>query len=65
MPGAFARNLLAHVPKPHQDMVAAVFRTILVQPDHATVSSTWEQDRDQLAKNFSKIGPLMDRRTRC
>ncbi len=30
----FARNLLAHVPKSHGDMVAAVFRTIFAQPDH-------------------------------
>ena len=29
----FARNLLALVPKPHQDVVAAVFRTIFAQPD--------------------------------
>ncbi len=29
----FARNLLALVPKSHQDMVAAVFRTIFAQPD--------------------------------
>ena len=29
----FARNLLAHVPKSHVDMVAAVFRTIFAQPD--------------------------------
>jgi len=39
----FARNLLALVPKSHQDMVAAVFRTIFApQPDPATVSSTWD-----------------------
>jgi transposase-like protein len=29
----FVRNLLALVPKSHQDMVAAVFRTIFAQPD--------------------------------
>ena len=29
----FARNLLAHVPKSHMDMVAAMFRTIFAQPD--------------------------------
>ena len=36
----FARNLLAHVPKTHTDMVAAVFRTIFAQPDPATVAAS-------------------------
>jgi transposase-like protein len=56
----FARNLLAHVPKSHTDMVAAVFRTIFAQPDPATAASTWDEVRDQLAGRFPKIGPLMD-----
>ena len=56
----FIRNLLALVPNSHSDMVAAVFRTIFAQPDAATVSSTWDQVRDQLAERFPKIGPLMD-----
>jgi transposase-like protein len=56
----FARNLLGLVPKSHQDMVAAVFRTIFAQPDPDTVASTWDQVRHQLAERFPKIGPLMD-----
>ena len=56
----FARNLLALVPKSHQDMVAAVFRTIFAQPDPTTVSSTWDQVRDQLGDRFPKIATLMD-----
>ena len=56
----FARNLLAHVPKSHTDMVAAVFRTIFAQPDATTVAATWDEVRDQLAARFPKIGPLMD-----
>src|SRR4029079_12284485 len=56
----FARNLLAHVPKTHQDMVAAVFRTIFAQPDAATVAATWDQVRDQLGDRFPKIAVLMD-----
>jgi putative transposase len=56
----FARNLLALVPKSHTDMVAAVFRTIFAQPDAETVAATWDEVRDQLAKSFPKIGPLMD-----
>ena len=56
----FARNLLAHVPKSHADMVAAVFRTIFAQPDPEAVSTAWDEVRDQLAGSFPKVGPLMD-----
>ncbi len=56
----FARNLLAHVPKSHADMVAAVFRTIFAQPDPEAVSHSWDEVRDQLATSFPKVGPLMD-----
>src|SRR3954462_8086768 len=41
-------------------MVAAVFRTIFAQPDAITVAAPWDEVRDQLAKSFPKIGPLMD-----
>jgi putative transposase len=56
----FARNLLAHVPKSRVDMVAAVFRTAFAQPDADAVSKAWDEVRDQFAKSFPKIGPLMD-----
>ena len=56
----FARNLLGLVPKSHQDMVAAVFRTIFAQPDADTVAATWDQVRDQLGDRFPKIAVLMD-----
>ena len=56
----FAPNLLALVPKSHQDLIATVFRTILAQPDPATVEATWEQVRGQLAGRFPKTGELMD-----
>ena len=59
----FARNLIAHVPKSHTDMVAAVFRAIFAQPDAETVSDTWDEVRDQLTRAFPKIGPLMDEAT--
>ena len=51
-------------PSRHQDMVAAVFRTIFAQPDPATVASTWDEVRDQLAARFPKIGPADGRRQR-
>ncbi len=53
----FARNLLAHVPKTHTDMVAAVFRTIFVQPDPATVAASWDEVRGQLAGRFQRSAP--------
>jgi putative transposase len=56
----FARNLFALVPKSHQDMVAAVFRTIFAQPGPDTVAATWDQVRDQLGDRFPKIAVLMD-----
>jgi transposase-like protein len=56
----FIRNLLAHVPKAQVDMVAAVLRTIFVQPDPDSMATTWDQARDQLASRFAKVGPLMD-----
>ena len=56
----FARNLLALIPKSHKDMVAALFRTIFAQPDPTAVSTVWGEVRDQLAKTFPKVGPLMD-----
>src|SRR3954452_13380606 len=56
----FARNLLALVPKTHQDMVAAVFRTIFAQPDPDAVSATWDRVRDQLGERFPKVATLMD-----
>ena len=55
----FIRNLLAVVPRSHQHMAAAVFRTIFAQPDAAAVTEAWDQVADQLAASFAKIGPLM------
>ena len=56
----YARNLLALVPKAQMDMVAAVFRTIFAQPDPESMSTTWDQVRDQLAARLPKIAPHMD-----
>ena len=56
----FIRNLLAAVPRSHQHMAAALFRTIFAQPDTDAVTEAWDQVRDQLAASFPKAGPLMD-----
>ena len=56
----FIRNLLAVVPKTHQHMAAALFRTVFAQPDAAAVTQAWDQVREQLAAGFPKAGPLMD-----
>ena len=55
----FIRNLLALVPRTHQHMAAAVFRTIFAQPDATAVTEAWDQVTDQLAASFAKVGPLM------
>jgi putative transposase len=56
----FPRVVLAHIPKTHADMVAAVFRTIFAQPDPAAISRAWDAVRDQLAAWCPKVGPSMN-----
>jgi transposase-like protein len=56
----FIRNLLALVPRSHQHMAAALFRTIFAQPDTDAVGGAWDQVSAQLAASFPKAGPLMD-----
>jgi putative transposase len=56
----FARNLLACVPKSHQQMVAAAFRMIFAQPDADGVAEQWDRTRDMLAPKFPKAAALMD-----
>ena len=56
----FIRNLLSVVPRTHQHMAAALFRTIFAQPDADAVTDAWDQVRDQLAAGFPKAAPLMD-----
>ncbi len=51
-------NLLAALPRSHQHTAAALFRTILAQPD--TDTDTWDQDGAQPAASFPKTGPLID-----
>ncbi len=51
---------MAALPRSHQHMAAALFRTIFARPDADAVDGTWDQDGDQLAASFPKAGPLMD-----
>jgi putative transposase len=60
LPSPLRRNLLAHVPKSHADMVAAVFRTIFCSARPRRRQPGWEEVRVQLASSFRKVGPLMD-----
>ena len=55
-----ARNLLTHVPKASQEMVAAAFRTIFAQASPEEVSTQWDVVRDSLASKFDKAAKLMD-----
>lgn len=55
----FVRNLLAVVPRTHQQMAAALFRTIFAQPDAHAAADAWDRVAAQLADAFPKAGPLM------
>ena len=60
MPGPFRPNLLATVPKGHQEMVAAAFRTIFAQVTPAEIAAQWDHVRDMLIERFAKAARLMD-----
>ena len=55
----FIRNLLALVPRTHQHMAAAVFRTIFAQPDPEAVDAAWDEVAAQLGARFPKVAALM------
>jgi len=55
----FARNLLATIPKAHQDMVAALFRTVFAAIDSDTVSAQWDEVHATLAERWPKAATLM------
>lgn len=56
----FARNLLAVIPKTHQDMVAALFRTVFAGIDTDGVSAQWDHVAATLAERWPKAAALMD-----
>jgi putative transposase len=56
----FARNLLAQIPKAHQDMVAALFRTVFAGIDQEAVEAQWDQVAATLAGRWPKAASLME-----
>jgi putative transposase len=56
----FARNLLAVVPKGHQEMVAAAFRTIFAQVSAEEIAGQWDHVQAMLEPRFPKAARLMD-----
>jgi transposase-like protein len=56
----FARNLLAVIPKAHQDMVAALFRTVFAGIDADAVSAQWDHVQATLAERWPKAAALME-----
>jgi putative transposase len=53
------RNLLAHVPKAHKEMVAATVRTIFAQPDPVATRAHLRTVADTLAPRFPKVAELL------
>jgi putative transposase len=55
----FLRNLLAQVPKGHQEMVAAAIRTIFAQPDPDHVRSQLDVIAGMLGRQFAKVETML------
>src|SRR4051794_28099673 len=56
----FMRNLLTRVPKSAQSFVARMVRTIVAQPDAATVQEQHARVVDQLAPRFAEAAAVLD-----
>ena len=54
------RNLLAHVPKSHKEMIAATVRTIFAQPDPDAVRDQLRQVVDMLHSRYPKAAELLE-----
>ena len=55
----YSRNLLAVIPKAHQDMVAAAFRSVFALTDPKAVRARWDEVGDMLHKQFPKAATSM------
>lgn len=56
----YVRNLLAPVPKAHQEMVAAAFRSIFALTTPTDVEARWDEVAVMLTDRFPKAAALMD-----
>ena len=56
----FMRNLLAVVPKTAQDTVAAIVRTIFVQPDHASAMAQLHEVTKVIRGRFPQAAELLE-----
>jgi putative transposase len=55
----FLRNVLAQVPKGHQEMVAAAIRTIFAQPDPEHVRSQLDVIAGMLGRQFPRVETML------
>jgi putative transposase len=55
----YARNLLAVVPKTHQDMVSAAFRSVFTHTDPTDVSRRWDEVVVMLTATHPKAAEMM------
>jgi transposase-like protein len=55
----YMRNLHAVIPRAHQDMVSAAFRTIFALTEPAAVTTRWDEVADTLEARFPKAAALM------
>jgi putative transposase len=55
----FLRNVLAQVPRGHQEMVAAAIRTVFAQPDAEHVRSQLEVITGMLGRQFGKVETML------
>jgi putative transposase len=56
----FRRNLLSHVPKAGQDMVAAAMKAVFVIQKPEQVRAHWQQVTEMLRKQFPGTVPVME-----
>jgi putative transposase len=56
----FLRNLLSHVPKAGQDMVAAAMKAVFVIQKPDQVRAHWQQVTEMLRKQFPGAVPVME-----
>jgi putative transposase len=56
----FMRNLLATVPQSAREAIAAIVRTIVAQPDHASALAQLKKVADGFRSRFSKAATLLE-----